>query len=141
MSVYTKVGFDELNAWLSRYALSPLIELTPVASGIENTNYFVTTERERVVVVDHTKRGLAPRFRNGRPEAAENVRRGSASELELDAIERHDLLFESRRLAPLGKTNQRRHVSSALARQELADEYPSDESRGACDPRFHAEAA
>ena len=50
MSVYTKVGFDELNAWLARYALSPLIELTPVASGIENTNYFVTTERERLVL-------------------------------------------------------------------------------------------
>jgi homoserine kinase type II len=50
MSVYTKVGFDELTAWLTRYALSPLVELTPIASGIENTNYFVTTERERLVL-------------------------------------------------------------------------------------------
>src|SRR6476646_10063071 len=50
MSVYTKVGFDELTAWLARYALSPLTELTPIASGIENTNYFVTTERERLVL-------------------------------------------------------------------------------------------
>jgi len=50
MSVYTKVGFDELTAWLARYALSPLVELAPVASGIENTNYFVTTERERLVL-------------------------------------------------------------------------------------------
>src|SRR5690349_14701126 len=50
MSVYTKVGFDELTAWLSRYALSPVVELTPIASGIENTNYFVTTERERLVL-------------------------------------------------------------------------------------------
>jgi homoserine kinase type II len=50
MSVYTKVSFDELSAWLSRYALSPLTELTPIASGIENTNYFVTTEHERLVL-------------------------------------------------------------------------------------------
>ncbi|MEP6702872.1 MAG: phosphotransferase, partial [Betaproteobacteria bacterium] len=50
MSVYTKVGFEELTAWLSRYALSPLVELAPVESGIENTNYFVTTERERLVL-------------------------------------------------------------------------------------------
>ncbi len=50
MSVYTKVSFDELAAWLLRYALSPLADLTPIASGIENTNYFVTTENERLVL-------------------------------------------------------------------------------------------
>jgi homoserine kinase type II len=50
MSVYTKVSFDELAAWLLRYALSPLAELAPIASGIENTNYFVTTEHERLVL-------------------------------------------------------------------------------------------
>jgi homoserine kinase type II len=50
MSVYTKVSFDELAAWLLRYALSPLADLTPIASGIENTNYFVTTENKRLVL-------------------------------------------------------------------------------------------
>ena len=50
MSVYTKVSFDELAAWLFRYALSPLLDLAPIASGIENTNYFVTTENERLVL-------------------------------------------------------------------------------------------
>jgi homoserine kinase type II len=50
MSVYTKVSFDELTAWLTRYALSPLVDLEPIKSGIENTNYFVTTERERLVL-------------------------------------------------------------------------------------------
>lgn len=50
MSVYTKVSFDELAAWLLRYALGPLMDLTPIASGIENTNYFVTTENERLVL-------------------------------------------------------------------------------------------
>ena len=50
MSVYTKVSFDELAAWLLRYALGPLVELAPIVSGIENTNYFVTTETERLVL-------------------------------------------------------------------------------------------
>ena len=50
MSVYTNVSFDELAAWLLRYALSPLVDLAPIASGIENTNYFVTTENERLVL-------------------------------------------------------------------------------------------
>ncbi len=50
MSVYTKVSFEDLTAWLARYALSPLVDLEPIKSGIENTNYFVTTERERLVL-------------------------------------------------------------------------------------------
>ena len=50
MSVYTAVSHEELSAWLMRYALSPLVELAPIASGIENTNYFVTTEKERLVL-------------------------------------------------------------------------------------------
>ena len=50
MSVYTKVSIDELAAWLIRYALSPLLDIAPIASGIENTNYFVTTQNERLVL-------------------------------------------------------------------------------------------
>ena len=50
MSVYTTVSFDELSAWLLRYALGPLEDVTPIASGIENTNYFVTTSSERLVL-------------------------------------------------------------------------------------------
>src|SRR6478672_1789443 len=50
MSVYTPVTPDELDAWLARYALGALVELAPIAAGIENTNYFVTTERGRFVL-------------------------------------------------------------------------------------------
>jgi homoserine kinase type II len=50
MSVYTAVTPDELDAWLTRYALGALLELTPIAAGIENTNYFVATERGRYVL-------------------------------------------------------------------------------------------
>jgi homoserine kinase type II len=50
MSVYTAVTPDELEAWLARYTVGALAELTPIVSGIENTNYFVTTERGRFVL-------------------------------------------------------------------------------------------
>ena len=50
MSVYTAVTADELDAWLARYALGALVEHAPIAAGIENTNFFVTTERGRHVL-------------------------------------------------------------------------------------------
>jgi homoserine kinase type II len=50
MSVYTPVSVPELDAWLTRYAAGSLVDLHPVASGIENTNYFVTTDRARYVL-------------------------------------------------------------------------------------------
>jgi homoserine kinase type II len=50
MSVYTPVTAPDLDAWLTRYAVGALAELQPIASGIENTNYFVTTERGRYVL-------------------------------------------------------------------------------------------
>ena len=50
MSVYTTVSPDELDAWLARYTLGALVEMAPIAAGIENTNYFVTTERGRFVL-------------------------------------------------------------------------------------------
>jgi len=50
MSVYTKVEFEELTAWLARYAVGALVDLSPIAAGIENTNYFATTERGRFVL-------------------------------------------------------------------------------------------
>src|ERR1041384_2798425 len=50
MSVYTAVTADEVDAWLARYALGTLVEHSPIAAGIENTNYFVTTERGRFVL-------------------------------------------------------------------------------------------
>jgi homoserine kinase type II len=50
MSVYTTVTADELDAWLARYALGALVDMSPIAAGIENTNYFVTTQRGRYVL-------------------------------------------------------------------------------------------
>lgn len=50
MSVYTPVTAEELEAWLTRYAVGALVELAPIAAGIENTNYFVTTTKGRYVL-------------------------------------------------------------------------------------------
>ena len=50
MSVYTPVTASDLDAWLTRYTVGGLAALEPIASGIENTNYFVTTDRGRYVL-------------------------------------------------------------------------------------------
>jgi homoserine kinase type II len=50
MSVYTTVTPAQLDAWLTRYSVGPLEALEPIAAGIENTNYFVTTGRGRYVL-------------------------------------------------------------------------------------------
>ena len=50
MAVFTSVTAAEVSAWLSDYSLGPLLELQGIASGIDNTNYFVTTSHGRFVL-------------------------------------------------------------------------------------------
>jgi homoserine kinase type II len=50
MSVYTTVTDDDLARWLTRYALGTVHSFEPIAAGIENTNYFLTTDRGRYVL-------------------------------------------------------------------------------------------
>lgn len=50
MSVYTPVTAADLDAWLLRHTVGGLVDLAPIAAGIENTNYFVTTDRGRFVL-------------------------------------------------------------------------------------------
>jgi homoserine kinase type II len=50
MSVYTTVTAEQLDAWLARYSVGGLVEMAPIAAGIENTNYFVTTAKGRFVL-------------------------------------------------------------------------------------------
>ena len=47
MSVYTPVPEAELRDWLRQYSVGTLLACEPVAAGIENTNYFVTTTQGR----------------------------------------------------------------------------------------------
>ena len=46
MAVYTEVPFAEAAALMERLNLGVLTELRGIQGGIENTNYFVTCERD-----------------------------------------------------------------------------------------------
>ncbi len=50
MSVFTTVSFEALQIWLRQYRIGELLELKGIASGITNTNYFVTTGNGRYVL-------------------------------------------------------------------------------------------
>ena len=50
MSVFTPVSECQLAGWLTAYSVGAPLALEPIAAGIENTNYFVTTSQGRYVL-------------------------------------------------------------------------------------------
>lgn len=50
MAVYTNVSEAEARDWLSRYDLGDFVSLQPIKQGIENTNYFLRTNKDIYVL-------------------------------------------------------------------------------------------
>jgi homoserine kinase type II len=50
MSVYTIIEENELKSFLSNYDVGELVDFQGISDGIENTNYFVNTDRGRFVL-------------------------------------------------------------------------------------------
>ena len=50
MAVFTRVLRDELQTWLTDYSVGTLTDFHGIESGIENTNYFVTTSEGEFVL-------------------------------------------------------------------------------------------
>ena len=50
MSVYTEVSREQLVAFLSDYSVGELVSFDGISDGIENTNYFVSTDQGQFVL-------------------------------------------------------------------------------------------
>ena len=45
MAVFTAVSLDDLTQWIKQFPLGQALALQGIASGIDNSNFFLTTER------------------------------------------------------------------------------------------------
>jgi homoserine kinase type II len=52
MAVFTAVTLDDLTEWLEQFQLGKALAIDGIASGIENSNFFLTTERGAAVQVN-----------------------------------------------------------------------------------------
>jgi homoserine kinase type II len=50
MAVFTAVALDELTQWIKQFPLGKPLAIKGIASGIENSNFFLTTERGEFVL-------------------------------------------------------------------------------------------
>lgn len=56
MAVYTHLDLNDVTLFLQNYSLGHVLALTPIAEGIENTNYFLDTSMGRYVLTLFEKR-------------------------------------------------------------------------------------
>jgi homoserine kinase type II len=50
MAVFTPVSLDELSAWITQFSLGKALAIKGISSGIENSNFFITTESGEYVL-------------------------------------------------------------------------------------------
>lgn len=50
MAVFTPVSLDDVRQWITQFPLGPARAIKGIASGIENSNFFLTTERGEFVL-------------------------------------------------------------------------------------------
>jgi len=56
MAVYTKLSEVELKEFFSKYSLGKLLKYKEIKEGIENTNYFILTEKGKYILTLYEKR-------------------------------------------------------------------------------------
>jgi homoserine kinase type II len=56
MAVYTRFSDSELDLFLQNYALGTVTDLSEIEQGVENTNYFLTTQTGKYVLTIYEKR-------------------------------------------------------------------------------------
>ena len=56
MAVYTKLSEDQLKEFFSKYDLGKLLNYKEIKEGIENTNYFIETEKGKFILTVYEKR-------------------------------------------------------------------------------------
>ena len=56
MAVYTKLSKNELEVFFSKYNLGKLLNYKGIKEGIENTNYFIQTEKGKFILTLYEKR-------------------------------------------------------------------------------------
>jgi homoserine kinase type II len=135
MAVFTEVGFDEAAALVAQLGLGRLIALEPIASGIENTNYFASADCGEFVLTVferlsfeqlpfylHLMKHLAQRGIVV-PEPQSDARGGLLHAVHGKPAALVDRLRGSHALAPSALHCQQ--VGAALARMHLAGaDYP-----------------
>jgi homoserine kinase type II len=59
MAVFTAVTLDDLTQWIKQFPLGQAVAIEGIATGIENTNFFLTTERGEYVLTIFENLGFA----------------------------------------------------------------------------------
>jgi homoserine kinase type II len=58
MAVFTPVSLQELKQWIARFPLGDALAIKGISSGIENSNFFITTETGEYVLTLFEKLGF-----------------------------------------------------------------------------------